>query len=34
MAESVSGNNSPSETFENNSELATKLRDPANPLQQ
>jgi len=32
MAESVSGNNLPSETFENNSELATKLRDPANPL--
>ena len=32
MAESVSGVNSPTETFEGPSEIATKLRDPANPL--
>src|SRR3954465_715007 len=32
MAESVSGVNSPSETFEGGSELATKLRNPAEPL--
>src|SRR4249919_1433752 len=32
MAESVSGVNSPSETFEGPSEIATKLRDPAQPL--
>src|SRR6187431_1701279 len=32
MAESVSGVHSPSETFEGPSEIATKLRDPANPL--
>ena len=32
MAESVSGVNSPTETFEGGSELATKLRNPAEPL--
>src|SRR6478736_534016 len=32
MAESVSGINSPNETFEGPSEIASKLRDPANPL--
>src|SRR3954466_2363670 len=32
MAESVSGVNSPTETFEGPSEIAAKLRDPANPL--
>jgi len=32
MAESVSGANAPSETFEGPSEIATKLRNPAEPL--
>ncbi|MEO7037673.1 MAG: 30S ribosomal protein S2, partial [Polyangiaceae bacterium] len=32
MAESVSGVHSPTETFEGGSELATKLRNPAEPL--
>ena len=32
MAESVSGASAPTESFENNSEIATKLRDPAQPL--
>jgi small subunit ribosomal protein S2 len=32
MAESVSGVNSPTETFEGTSEIATRLRNPAEPL--
>jgi len=32
MAESVSGANAPNETFEGPSEIATKLRNPAEPL--